>query len=123
MEERVYTINLRRGILNSPRWKKSDDAVGFVRRFVSKHMKSGEVSIDNSISMKIWEHGNQNPTGKIRIKVVKDDDGKVTARLFDSAPLEPEMKEEKTEEKIEEKPKEEVKQAKEEKKGQPEKKQ
>ncbi len=99
MEERVYTINLRRAVLLSPTWKKSDDAVAFVRNFLKRHMKAEEVKIDSSISEKIWEHGNQRPVGKIRIKAVKDDEGKVTAQLFGVV----------TVEELKEKPKEEVK--------------
>ena len=82
MEERVYTINVRRGVISSPRWKKSQDSVFFIRNFLKRHMKSEDVKIDNSISRSIWSKGNQNPPAKIRIKAVKDDEGMVTASLF-----------------------------------------
>ncbi len=100
MEERIYTINLRRGVLPSPKWKKSDDAIAFVRNFLKRHMKSDEIKIDSSISEYIWQHGNQRPPSKIRIKAVKDNDGKVTVSLFGVVTVE-EIKVEKSEEKKE----------------------
>ncbi len=99
MEERVYTINLRRGVLTSSRWRKSDDSVAFVRNFLKKHMKSDNVKLDGSISKKIWEHGNQNPVRKIRVKVEKDDEGIVTAKLFNAGSVESLTTLEQTEEK------------------------
>ncbi len=86
MEERVYTINIRKGTLTSPKWEKSNDSVVYVRNFLKKHMKTKEVKIDNSISEKIWEHGSKFPTGKIKIKARKEDDV-VTAYLWGKEPL------------------------------------
>jgi large subunit ribosomal protein L31e len=74
MEERIYTINLRKSSLKTPRWEKSKDSVAVVRNFLKKHMKSDDVKIDGSISEKIWSHGGSNPPNKIRIKVTKTDD-------------------------------------------------
>ena len=102
MEERIYTINLRRGVMTSPRWKKSDDSVSFIRNFLKRHMKSQDIIIDNAVSKEIWKHGNQRPLRKIRIKAVKDDENKVTASLFGTASV---VIEESKSEKIEEKKK------------------
>lgn len=109
MEERAYTINIRRGTLTSPKWEKSNDSVVFVKKFLERHMKTKDVKIDNSISEKIWEHGSKYPAGKIKVKVRKDDDGVATAYLWGKEPLileEPKKKGKET--KVEE-PKEEVK--------------
>jgi len=100
MEERIYTINLRRSVLFSPNWRKSDDAVAVVRNFLKRHMKSDDIKIDPSISKNVWQHGNQRPPSKIRIKAIKDDEGKVTASLFGVVTPE-ELKVEETKEKKE----------------------
>jgi large subunit ribosomal protein L31e len=85
MEERVYTINLRREILEKPRWERSKHAVRAVREFLKRHMKSDKIKIDNSITQAIWTRGATKPLNKIRIKAEKDDEGVVTARLFESS--------------------------------------
>lgn len=109
MEERAYTINIRKGTLTSPKWEKSNDSVVFVRNFLKRHMKTKEVRIDNSISEKIWEHGNKYPAGKIKVKVRKDDEGVVTAYLWGKEPLIEEVKKKGKETKVEEAKNEEVK--------------
>jgi len=83
MEERIYTINIRRGIIDKPRWNKSNYASKFVRNYLKKHMKVEEVKIDKSINEKIWQRGITNPIRKIRVKVTKEDDGTVKAELFE----------------------------------------
>lgn len=96
MEERIYTINLRRSSLKSPKWKKAKDVMSIVRNFLKKHMKSDDIKIDSSITEKIWQHGGRNPPNKIRIKATKTDDGKVEAVLWEKVT---EEVKEKTEEK------------------------
>lgn len=120
MVERIYTINLRKATLNTPRWKKSKRSVAVVREFLKKHMKTDEVKIGKSITEKIWQSGNQNPPNKIRIRVVEIEEGEgeekkkvIKAELLGvitSEDLKEEKEEEvKPEEKEEEKPKKETK--------------
>lgn len=120
MVERIYTINLRKATLNTPRWKKSKRSVAVVREFLKKHMKTDEVKIGKSITEKIWQSGNQNPPNKIRIRVVETEEGEgeekkkvIKAELLGvitSEDLKEEKEEEvKPEEKEEEKPKKETK--------------
>jgi len=116
MKERIYTINLKREFLKAPRWKNSQKASYAVRKFLERHMKIDEnkIKIGSSITEKIWEHGNQNPPNKIRIKVIQTDEGIVKAEMFGtvfSEELVQEKKKEKPkEEKSKEEPKEEKKQ-------------
>jgi len=121
MAERIFTINLRKATLNTPRWKKSKRSVAIIREFLKKHMKTDEIRIGKSITEKIWESGNQNPPNKIRIRAIETEEGEgeekrkvVKAELLGVISPE-ELKEEKPkeevkskEEKVEEK-KEEVK--------------
>ncbi|MBC7115209.1 MAG: large subunit ribosomal protein L31e [Archaeoglobi archaeon] len=83
MEERIYTIPLRRKVQTVPRWRRSEKAVKVVREFLAKHMKAeiDKVKIDESINKKIWERGSQKPPARIRVRAVKFDDGVVEAEL------------------------------------------
>jgi large subunit ribosomal protein L31e len=75
MEERIYTINIRKAILKVPRWEKSKKAVSAVRNFLKRHMKGNEIRIGKSITEKIWKGGNQNPPNKIRIHAIRTEEG------------------------------------------------
>ena len=85
MAERVYTINIRKEVLEKPRWERSKHAVRAVREFLKRHMKSDKIKLDNSITKAIWTRGATKPLNKIRIKAEKDEEGVVTARLFESS--------------------------------------
>ena len=123
MKERIYTINLKREFLKGARWKKSQKASYAVRSFLKKHMKTDEdkIKIGSSITEKIWEHGNQKPPTKIRIKVIQTDEGIVKAEMF-GAIFPEELTQEKKKEK-KEKTKEESKEEKSTEKSEEEKKQ
>jgi len=107
MEERVFTINLRREGLNTARWKKSNRASSAVRNHLRRHMKVENVKIGDSINKEIWSRGNQKPIGKIKVKAIKtkDDAGKdiIKAEMWGYV-FEEEIKEEPKEKKSEEKP-------------------
>lgn len=80
--ERIYNIPLRREFLKVPKYKRSKKAVKAVREFLTKHMKSEDVIIDNSINMAIWHNGGENPPHHIKVVAKKDNEGKVRAELF-----------------------------------------
>ena len=108
--ERVYTIPLRRETLKVPPFRKANKAAKTVREFISKHMKSDNVSIGKYLNLRIWQHGAKNPPHHVKVNAVKDDKGKVFVELVD-APKEKIKVEEKKkivkkEEKIQEKPEE-----------------
>ena len=114
MEEKVFTINLRREGLETARWKKSHRSSFIVRYFLARHMKVENIKIGNSINKEIWSRGNQKPPAKIKIKAIKikDDEGndlvkaEMWGHVFEEE-LKEKPKEKKTEEKI--KPKEQSK--------------
>jgi len=82
MKERIYTIPIRQKLLKKPRWERSKEAMGLIRNFLKRHMKSDKIKIDKSIGEEIWKGGGQKLPGKIKIRVVKDDEGTVTAELW-----------------------------------------
>lgn len=121
--ERVYVIPLRRETLKVPNFKKANKAVKTIRQFISRHMKTENISIGRYLNLKIWQHGAKNPPGKVKVNAVKDDKGKVFVELVDAPketkieekkPAKKEAKETKIE-KAEEKLEKEVEEAKEEK--------
>jgi large subunit ribosomal protein L31e len=48
-------------------------------------MKSDEVKLDQDLNRQIWRRGKTNPPRKIRLKLVKDEDGTVVVSLYDEA--------------------------------------
>ena len=115
MEEKIYTINIRKAISKAPEWEKSKKSVFFVKNFLKKHMKGDEVRIGKSITEKIWEKGSHKPPKKIRIHAILSEEGEgadkkriIKAELL-GIPFSVEKEKKKKEKKKEEKPKEEVK--------------
>jgi large subunit ribosomal protein L31e len=91
VEERFYTIPLRNAWI-SPRKKRAPKAARIVRKFVAKHMKVNteafdedeepeRLVIDNEVNEKLWSRGIEKPPRKIRVRVVKDNEGGVTVLL------------------------------------------
>ena len=76
VEEKFYDLNLRR-IWNSPREKRTPRAVRFLREFVARRMKTDDVSISEAANSMLWLRGISKPPRKIRVRVVKDKDGRV----------------------------------------------
>jgi large subunit ribosomal protein L31e len=84
---RVYTINLGKAWI-TPQHKRTDRVVNMIREFAEKHMKSIEVKLDQDLNRQIWSRGKTNPPRKVRVKMVKDEDGAVTVSLYEDLPAE-----------------------------------
>jgi large subunit ribosomal protein L31e len=82
---RVYTINLGRAWL-TPEHKRTDRVINMIREFATKHMKSDEVKLEQDLNRQIWSRGKTNPPRKVRVKMVKDEDGVVTVSLYEELP-------------------------------------
>jgi large subunit ribosomal protein L31e len=80
VEERLYTLNLRK-VFITPRKKRAARAIRFIKEFIKRHMKPEEVLISNEVNEKVWAKGAEKPPRKIKIKAVKDKEGKVTVFL------------------------------------------
>jgi len=76
VEEKFYNLNLRK-IWSSPREKRTPRAVRFLRDYVSRHMKTDEVAISEEANSMLWKRGISKPPRKIRVRAVKDKDGRV----------------------------------------------
>ena len=82
---RVYTINLGRAWL-TPQHKRTDRVINMIREFAQKHMKSEDIKLEQELNRQIWSRGKTNPPRKVRVKMVKDEDGEVTVSLYEDAP-------------------------------------
>jgi large subunit ribosomal protein L31e len=74
---RVYTINLGKAWI-TPRYRRTDRVINMIREFAEKHMKSGEVKLDQALNKQIWARGKTNPPRKVR-----DEDDVVTVSLYE----------------------------------------
>ena len=82
---RVYTINLGKAWI-TPQHKRTDRVVNMIREFAEKHMKSSEIKLDQDLNRQIWSRGKTNPPRKVRVKMVKEEDGTVTVSLYEDLP-------------------------------------
>jgi len=79
---RVYTINLGRAWL-TPMHKRTDRVINMIREFAQKHMKSDDIKLEQDLNRQIWSRGKTHPPRKVRVKMVKDEDGVVTVSLYE----------------------------------------
>jgi large subunit ribosomal protein L31e len=56
-----------------------------IKEFAKKHMKSEEIKIDQDLNRQIWKRGKTNPPRKVRVKMVKDDNGIVIVSSYEEA--------------------------------------
>ena len=83
-ETRIDTVNVGRAWI-TPRYRRTDRVISMIREFAIKSMKSDEVKLDQDLNRQIWRRGKTNPPRKIRLKLVKDEDGTVVVSLYDEA--------------------------------------
>ena len=74
--ERVYTIPLGKVLLSQSQHR-AVRAINMIREFARKHMKTQEIKIDEEVAHLIWSKGVRSPPRKIRVKMVKTDDGHI----------------------------------------------
>ncbi len=78
--ERIYTIPLRK-VKAGSRNARTDRAVRTVRAFLTRHMKSDDIWIDDGVNRLIWSRGKYKVPSKLRVRAVKFDDGVVEVSL------------------------------------------
>ncbi|MGA9152781.1 MAG: 50S ribosomal protein L31e [Candidatus Nitrosopolaris sp.] len=83
-ETRIDTVNVGRAWI-TPRYRRTDRVISMIREFAKKGMKSDEVKLDQDLNRQIWRRGKTNPPRKVRLKLVKDEDGTVVVSLYDEA--------------------------------------
>ncbi len=80
VEERIYNLPFRR-VWTTPRWKRTPRAIRMLREYVRRHMKVENVVISNEVNEQIWSKGMSKPPRNLRIRAVKDKEGKVIVYL------------------------------------------
>lgn len=83
VEERIFTINLRKKLIKTPRWKRSNKVVSLIREFIQRHMKSDKVKIGSLLNESIWKRSREKPPMKIRVRAKREVDGTVKVELFE----------------------------------------
>ncbi len=76
VEERVYKIPFRK-VWIAPRGKRATRAVHMLQSFLKRHMKTEDIVLSNEINEKIWSRSIGKPSRSLRIRAVKDKEGKV----------------------------------------------
>lgn len=83
---RIQTLNLGRAWI-TPRYRRTDRVINMIREFAKKSMKSEEVKLDQDLNRLIWRRGKANPPRRVRLKLVKDEDGTVVVSMFEQGPV------------------------------------
>jgi len=80
-EEKILTINLRKNLIKSRKWEKAKDYLKVLRELLRRKFKTDKIKIDGKLNEKIWERSIENPPSKLKIRVIKSDDGTIKAEL------------------------------------------
>lgn len=80
--ERSYVIPLRSEWSKVPKYKRAKKAVAAIKQFLSRHMKSEDVRLRNSLNIAVWSRGIKNPPHKLEVTAVKlEKEGYILADL------------------------------------------
>ena len=80
--KRTYNIPLRKDFHKKPAYKRSKVAIRVIKDFLQKHMKSDNIKLGKHLNENIWKDGIKAPPHHIKVDVIKDKEGEVTAELF-----------------------------------------
>jgi large subunit ribosomal protein L31e len=81
IDERIYTVPLRKAYWTGSRLRRSNRAVRVLREFVERHMKPEELLIQPEVNDRIWARGIQKPPRRVRIRATKNSDNLVRVYL------------------------------------------
>jgi large subunit ribosomal protein L31e len=84
IDERIYTVPLRKAYWTGSRRRRSNRAVRILREFVERHMKPDELLIQPEVNERIWDRGIQKPPRRIRIRATKNADSVVRVYLAEA---------------------------------------
>ncbi len=77
-EERVYTIPLWKSwVRKGGGYHRAKKAMTFLKKFIARHMRNEDISIDPRVNEIIWKNGIRNPPRKVKVKVVLGSDERV----------------------------------------------
>ncbi|MCX8197291.1 MAG: 60S ribosomal protein L31 [Candidatus Micrarchaeota archaeon] len=72
--ERIYNIPLGDAYLRV-RTKRAKRAIAFIKDFAIRHMKAVDVRISEGTNLLVFRDGMQKPPRKIKVRIVKGEDG------------------------------------------------
>ncbi|MFW9794419.1 MAG: 50S ribosomal protein L31e [Candidatus Thorarchaeota archaeon] len=81
IDERIYTVPLRKAYWTGSRLRRSNRAVRELREFVERHMKPEELLIQPEVNERIWARGIQKPPRRLRIRATKNSENLVRIYL------------------------------------------
>ncbi len=81
IDERIYTVPLRKAYWTGSRLRRSNKAVRMLREFVERHMKPEELLIQPEVNERIWARGIQKPPRRLRIRATKNSENLVRVYL------------------------------------------
>jgi large subunit ribosomal protein L31e len=76
-EERVVTMNLK-DLVRVPRRQRAPRAVKLMISQAKRIMKAEEVKVSSEVNEALWSKGIEKPPRKITVKLVKDEEGRIT---------------------------------------------
>lgn len=71
-EEKVLVLNMRKLLVEKPRWKRTTTATRILRKFLERKLKTDKIKIDSELNRFIWSRGAKNPPMKIRVRAAKE---------------------------------------------------
>ena len=81
IDERIYTVPLRKAYWTGSRLKRANRAIRILREFVTRHMKPEELVIQKEVNERIWSRGIEKPPRRVRIRVTKSSENLVRVYL------------------------------------------
>ncbi|OYT52469.1 50S ribosomal protein L31e [Candidatus Bathyarchaeota archaeon ex4484_135] len=84
IEERVYVVPLGKTRVTS-RKKRAPRAIRLIREFAKRHMKAEEVKISPELNEYIWSRGIEKTPRKVKVRMMKYEDGTVKVFLAEEA--------------------------------------
>ena len=77
-EERILVVNMKQ-LVRVPRIQRAPRASRLLQSIITRVTKANEVKISNEVNEILWSRGIEKPPRKIKVKLVKDEEGIVTA--------------------------------------------
>jgi ribosomal protein L31E len=83
VEEKIITVNLRKGLKESPRWNRARKATANLRKILARHTKAEKIKIDKKVNEAIWRKSIERPAYKLRLKITKTDSKTAKVELLE----------------------------------------
>ena len=74
-DEKIITINIRKELVETPKWRRNNAALRILKERLKKLTKGEKLTVGKSINEKVWSKSIQSPPTKFRIKLIKEEKG------------------------------------------------